>query len=156
MEDNRQIPSPLPPDPHQGDGDAGSSFICTCQYNDGKPCSTRFLAEELKMIQSTFMEMSREEMDIVILAKLSCGMHLSQLTSCSKKKEQTVRNSQRTDFFHHGMKICRATFKYIHNIGQDKLNALIKHYKQHGITPRRHGNLKRQPPTALKRKTTST
>lgn len=95
--------------------------------------------------------MSREELDIAILAKLSCGMHLSQLTCRSKQKEQTVRSSQRTDFFHHGLKICRQTFKYMHTVGQDKLNALIKHYKLHGVTPRTHGNLKRQPPNALQK-----
>ncbi|KAL2104400.1 hypothetical protein ACEWY4_001268 [Coilia grayii] len=150
MEDAREI-LPSLPDPHQGDSNDVGSFICTCKYNDGQPCSTRFSPEELLMIRCCYLEMSREELDIAILAKLSCGMHLSQLTSRSKKKEQTVRTSQRTDFFHHGLKICRETFKYLHSIGQDKLNALIKHYKQHGVTPRTHGNLKRQPPNALQK-----
>ena len=35
-------------------------------------------------------------------------------------------------------------------IGQDKLNALIKHYKVNGITPRQHGNAKRLPSNTLK------
>ncbi|XP_035516337.1 uncharacterized protein LOC118327178 [Morone saxatilis] len=109
------------------------------------------MQEELQMIRYCFLEMTREELDIAILAKLSCGMHLSQLTSRTHKKEQTVRKSQRTDFFHHGEKICRDTFKYLHAIGQVKLDALIKHYKEHGVTPRMHGNKKRQPPNALKK-----
>ena len=56
---------------------------------------------------------------------------------------------QRTDFYHHGHRTCRETFKFMHSIGQDKLNALVKHYKQNGITPRLHGNVKRLPQNAL-------
>lgn len=94
-----------------------------------------FHAEKLQMIHCCYLEMTREELDIAILAKLSCGMHLSQMTSRFRKKEQTVRNAQIMPsaqiFCHHGMKIYRDTFKYLHSIGQGKLNRLIKHYKQH-------------------------
>ncbi|CAM4735586.1 unnamed protein product [Leuciscus chuanchicus] len=149
IEDVAQV---LPPAAVQDDDeDEIQEFVCTCKHNGGYPCSTRFKQEELQMIRCCYLEMTREELDIAILAKLSCGMHLSQLTSCSRKKEQTSRKSQRTDFFHHGKKICRDTFKYLHTIGQDKLNVLIKHYKEHSVTPCIHGNKKRQPPNALKK-----
>ena len=57
-------------------------------------------------------------------------MHLSALTLRSRKKAQTERKAQRTDFCFHGSRICRETFKFIHNISQDKLTNLIKHYKE--------------------------
>lgn len=141
----------LPPIPESEQEDVDvQGFKCCCKYNDGHPCSTRFTQEELQLIRCCFLEMTREELDIAVMAKLSCGMHLSELTSRSHQKEQTSRRFQKTDFYHHGLKICRDTFKYLHCIGQDKLNSLIKHYKEHGITPRVHGNKKRQPSNALK------
>ncbi|KAK2181233.1 hypothetical protein NP493_405g02028 [Ridgeia piscesae] len=94
-------------------------------------------------------EMSREELDIAILAQLPCGMHLSKITSHGRK-EGTPRKTQRINFFHHRQRICRDIFKHMHGIGQDKLNALIKHYKVNGITPRQNENAKRLPSNALK------
>lgn len=148
IEDVREM---LPPIPLllQDIGDV-QDFMCECKYNGGHPSSSRFTTEELQMIRCCFLEMSREELDITILAKLSCGMHLSHLSARSHHKEQSIRKSQRTDFFHHWDRICRDTFKYMHAIGQDKLNALMTHYKKHGVTPRIHGNKKRQPSNALK------
>ena len=125
------------------------NFRCSCRYYHDGPCSSMFLVEEFEGIWCCYFEMNREELDIAILAQLSCGMHLSDIT-LHGRKEGTQRKAQRTDFFYHGQRICRDTFKYMHGIGQDKLNALIRHYKVNGITPRRHGNAKRLPSNALK------
>ena len=125
-------------------------FRCSCKLNQGQSCSTQFMVDELQNVRLGFMELTREELDVAILAKLSCGMHLSALTSRSRKKAQTERKAQRTDFYFHGSRICRDTFKFIHNISQDKLTNLIKHYKEKGVQPRVHKNSKRRPPNALK------
>lgn len=71
-------------------------------------------------------------------------------TPCNKKKQQIERKAQRTDYHYHGYRICRDVFKYLHGIGQDKLNALIKHYKASGVEARVHKSKKRLPPNALK------
>ena len=42
--------------------------------------------------------MTHDELDIAVLAKLSCGMHLTSMTTQSCKKEQKERKTQRTDF----------------------------------------------------------
>ena len=96
--------------------------------------------------------MTHEQQDIANLAQLPCSMHLSEQVSHSRKKEGTVRKRQRTEYFYHGHRICRDTFRYIHAIGQDKLNAPMKHYKENGITRRLHGNTKRLPSNTLKTK----
>lgn len=120
-------------------------FCCKCKHNNGEPCCTHFDAQELQSIRLGFLELSRDELDIAILAKLSCGMHLTASTTKSRKKAE----AQRTDFFYHGFKICRDTFRYIHNISQDKLNNLMRHYKEHGVQARVHKNSKRKPHNAL-------
>lgn len=129
---------------------ATGRFLCNCNHYSGNPCSSMFSSKEFEAIQCCCLEMTRKELDIAILAQLSCGMHLSDRSSHGHKKEGSPRVKQRTDFYHHGHRICRETFKFMHNIGQDKLNALIKHYKQNGIAPQMHGNVKQLPPNALK------
>ena len=89
--------------------------------------------------------MTREELDLAVLSKLACGIHLDQFTKKSKQKEQTERRASRTDYFFHGHKICRDFFKFMHSISQDRLTALIQHYKQSGVTPRIHKNAKKPP-----------
>ena len=52
------------------------------------------------------LEKSKEELDFIVLSKLCDGMHLSETTMRSCKKEQSPRASQRTDFYFHGRRIC--------------------------------------------------
>ncbi|XP_035270854.1 uncharacterized protein LOC118225889 [Anguilla anguilla] len=141
-----------------GHGDAGPSVVdchCCCKLNEGKPCHTRFPKEELLDVRLQYLNLSREELDIAILSKLSCGMHLSDTTSRSRKREQTQRLAHRTDYYYHGHRICRDVFKYLHGVGQDKLNALMKHYKAAGVEARVHKLNKRLPANALKLQDTS-
>ena len=125
-------------------------FLCNCKHYNGNPCSSMFAPGELSDMRLNYAEMTRDQLDIAVLAKLACGMHLSKETQRSRKRTQTERKAQRTDFFHHGHKICRDTFKYLHGIGQDRLNNLIKHYKENRVTTRQHGNKKRRPANAIK------
>ena len=150
IEDVDDILPPLPPleDHDDPQVEAAGGFRCSCKHNAGNPCYTMFADGEIEAIRCCFLEMTRDELDIAILAKLSCGMHLSDMTSRSRRA-QSERKTQRTDFYHHSKRICRDTFKYVHGIGQDKLNNLIKHYKEHGVIPRTHGNKKRRPYNAV-------
>jgi hypothetical protein len=40
-----------------------------------------------------------------------------------------------TQFMHSGQRICERTFSYIHSIGKKRLNNLVTHYQQNGLTP---------------------
>ncbi|XP_035826079.1 uncharacterized protein LOC106011983 [Aplysia californica] len=113
-----------------------------------------FQDEELQELRCHFMSLERAELDMVVLAKISCGIHLSAFTIRPKQKSQTERKASRTDYFHHGQRICRDTFTFIHAISREKLTALIVHYKEHGISPRQHGNLKKLPSNSLSFKDT--
>jgi regulator of replication initiation timing len=62
--------------------------------------------------------MTRNELDIADFAKLSCGMHLTSMTTQSRQKEQKEWKTQRTDIYHHGFLICRDVFKSLHVISQ--------------------------------------
>ncbi|RUS74216.1 hypothetical protein EGW08_018022 [Elysia chlorotica] len=92
---------------------------CKCKLNNGKPCIDRFSAEDLEDLRCQSLALTSAQLDLVVLAKLECGMHTSNLTQCSRFSKQTERKTQRTDFFHSGHKICRDVFKYVHGLSQD-------------------------------------
>ena len=142
----------------RGDGDEQDvesdseeiTVSCSCKLNDGQSCHTRFSSAELSDVRLQFLDLTRAELDIAVLAKLSCGIHLSSMTSSSRKGQQKERKAHRTDFYHHGFRVCREVFRYLHAIGQDKLTALIAHYKVCGVEARVHRNKRKRPFNALK------
>ena len=96
------------------------------------------------------MALETFELDLVLLSKIFCGIHLKSSTRWSTKKKQSERKSVRTDYFHHGFKICHVCFSYLHGIGKSRLVALSKYYQVNGIVQRHHANSKKQPPKTLK------
>lgn len=111
-------------------------FPCICS----NPCYAKFSPQDIEGFRLQYLSLEKNELDIALLAKIACGIHISSETIKSKKGAQSERKASRTDYAHHGHKICRSFFKYLHCIGQDKLNALIKHYKANGVESRTHKN----------------
>ena len=107
------------------------------------------LGVELADVRWQYPSLTCDELDTAVLAKLSCGMHLTPMTTQSRTKEQKERKTQRTDFYHHSFRICRDVFKSLHATSQDKLTALITHYKVAGVDARVHRNKRVQPVNAL-------
>ena len=89
---------------------------CSCKLNEEQPCHTRYSSNELADIKLQYRGMTHDELDIAILAKLSCGMHLSSMTTQSCKGQQKERKAQQMDFYHHGFRICRDVFTFLHGI----------------------------------------
>ena len=85
-----------------------------------------------------------------IMSKIATGIHCSDTTRRSKVKKQKARAFHKTDYFHHGYKICRDMFKKIHGIGETRLNNLMRQYLTIGIEARVHGNRNRLPSHAIK------
>ncbi|KAL8596970.1 hypothetical protein ACOMHN_027916 [Nucella lapillus] len=118
---------------------------CRCQLNSGRPCHTRFSGDELTSLRRHYLTLSRKELDIAVLAKLECGIHLTDLTT-RKKRKPTARKKHRTDFYHRGFRICNVMFVYLHGFSYKKLKALILQYKAHGVRTRVHRNVKVKAP----------
>ena len=120
---------------------------CSCKLNNGQPCHARYAPSELADIHLQYLAMTRR--DIAVLAKLSCGMHLSSMTR--KTERSAARTASTANWFLH------AWFPYLpghlqtaHVISQDKLTALIAHYKVAGVEARVHrSKSKRQTPSSF-------
>ena len=124
-------------------------FTCCCKLFEGKPCSTMLDPVDLLNCRMQSLSLSRNELDMCISAKISVGLHCTASTISSHRKYQTERKRDRMTYMHEGKKICRDTFMFMHGIFKDRLEALLRHYKQEGIQPRQHGNLHRLPANAL-------
>ena len=48
-----------------------------------------------------------------------------------------------------GLKVCRATFLFLHGVRPAMLKALRNHCKENGLVPRVHGNTRRLPANSL-------
>ncbi|KAI0220107.1 hypothetical protein LSAT2_028353, partial [Lamellibrachia satsuma] len=90
-------------------------FRCSCKYNKGGPCYTIFGPQQLverRLMMADFTP--REQME-------------------EKSVEQKVRKHQRTRYFLEGHQLCRDTFKFIHDISQNRLSSLLSWYKDNGL-----------------------
>ena len=113
-----------------------------------KKCHTLLSAEEVSLHRAACAELSRVELDMAIMGKLSVHIRTDDQAG-GAKKHQHARQRSRNTFFHHNQPICRDMFNFLHNISAARLKALIQHYLAHGLTPRIHGNLKRLPKHTL-------
>ena len=110
---------------------------CGCRLNDGRPCSNLFDTEKLETCRLEANELSRGELDLVIMGKLAA----------LSRSDRDLR--KHTGFLHGGKRVCKKTFLFLHDIGEKRLKNVMKHYQQNGLTVRIHGNTKRSPHNAL-------
>lgn len=97
-------------------------FLCGCKENSGKPCSEVFPQEELTNARLHHLELSRDELDHVILAQIRAGIKCGDCTACSKRKEQKKRRRPRTQYTSKSISIRRETFMHMHGIFKDRLS----------------------------------
>ena len=87
------------------------------------------------------LELERGELDGVILGRLAAGSISGKATARGKE-----RRRDRYSYTFSGQKVCTRVFRYVHAIGNERLENLQKHYQTKGIEPRVHGNEGRRPP----------
>ncbi|RUS91890.1 hypothetical protein EGW08_000292 [Elysia chlorotica] len=119
---------------------------CLCKHNNGKPCWMLFQEEHLRKERLHHLNMKRETLDLVILAKVAANINREEQTRYCPSK---ARQRSRVNYLHEGRQICRETFMFIHGICKSRLSALITHYKNKGLTTRVHKNVNTVPKHAL-------
>ena len=78
---------------------------CNCKLNNGQPCHTFFDDVEVSRCCLQYIGKTRQELDLVLLAKIESCVHMSADTVRQKKK-QRVRKRQRLIYRHKGFEIC--------------------------------------------------
>lgn len=107
-------------------------------------CSKLFSKDILASYRSNCLQLTSNQLDLVILAQLSaCRTHKDCIPPSYRGKAETFRSH--SSFSFHGISICRELFLFLHCISKQRLVTLCKHVDSHGISERIHGNSKRLP-----------
>ena len=105
---------------------------CGCKLGPkSSPCCTVFTKEAIERYRAESLELSRDELDIVILAQLrACRTVQNQPHSTHHER---ITDRCVTKYCAHGIQVCRQTFMFLHSMGHKRLENLIKHYKEVGL-----------------------
>ena len=111
------------------------SKTCGCKFGlNGAACSSLFTRELVVSTRMNCLEMTKAELDLVILANLEANRRPAQESSRTH-----------VNYWFCGYKVCKSTFLFVHAVGPKHYKNLISHFSESGLTPRRHGNTKRLP-----------
>lgn len=112
---------------------------CQCHLGPkNSPCFKQLAKKEIETSRLECSELTRDELDLVILSHISAHR---------TRSDETFRG--RSEFFHHGKQVCTTTYLYLHGISRTRYTRLVEHYQDFGLCPRIHGNSKRLPSNAL-------
>ena len=121
---------------------------CRCHFGlSGRACSCQFSQEVIATSRMNCREMSKEELDLVILS------HLEASRRCF---EDEGGSHTCINYWFHGYKVCRATYLFLYDMGLKRFKNLIAHFNQQGLVSRIHGNTKWLPPNTVPFSTTRT
>ena len=81
-------------------------------------CSQRIPYQQLQDSILQYRDLFHDELDLVILAKISCGFHGSHMTQSTHRADTSERQRNRLDFWFEGQKICRTMFLHLHSISK--------------------------------------
>lgn len=132
---------------------AVTAFIqstCGCKKGLGsKPCVSQFSADHLQSVRASCFELTRSELDMVVMGQLMAGMNDEKTTNTASGHRGKDRQRASCSFHHQGKPICEKTFKFLHTLGGTRYRNLKKSLQSQGLATRTHGNLKRSPAHAL-------
>ena len=107
---------------------------CCCHFGPkSTACSTRFDRELIPTTRMNCREMTKAQLDVVILANLEAYQH------------DLGSSRSHIDYYFHGRKVCKSTFLFLHAVGSKHFKNLVAHFTENGLTLRVHGNTKRLP-----------
>ena len=126
------------------------SMTCGCKYGPkGSPCSSSLTKATIHKCRADNLELSRDELDLVILAQIRASRSMPDSHPTLRKSHHTkTTNRSMTEYYIHGLQICRKTM-FLHCLSHKRLENLIQHFDQIGLSTRTHGNMKRLPKNTL-------
>ena len=120
---------------------------CGCSMN----CGMQFSVKHYLLTRSNAQQMYRKELDMALMGQVMAFTFCSQVPQNSTKHRHQLKNREKNSamYFHNGLRICKKTFLFLHDIGDFRLRAIKAHYLTEGLVPRTHGHSGRTAPNAL-------
>ena len=118
---------------------------CSC----AKRCSSQFSKECIKSVRAYCFDLSHNELDMVLLGQLITTTNTSSQVVRESHHLEKERKRAYTTYYHAGKVVCAKTFLVLHTVGRKRLRNLALSLRENGLTPRVHGNSRRQPKHSL-------
>ena len=114
-------------------------------------CVRQFTLQHISLTRANTAQLSRGELDMVIMGQVMALTHCSQIPQNTTKHRHQLKQRERNSmaFYHNSLGVCRSTFLFLHNIGEFRLKAIRARYLSEGLVPRIHGHSGRTAPNAL-------
>ena len=86
----------------------------------------------------------------VVMGQVMAFTFCSQVPQNISKHRHQVKQRERnaSAFYHNGLRVCKRTFLFLHDIGDFRLKAIRAQYIREGLVPRVHGHTGRVAPNA--------
>jgi hypothetical protein len=96
---------------------------CKCQLNSGSPCSSLLSAADLLAARDECRQLTREQMDMVVMGQLCALCHRDPQTQKSKTRN-TDRKRTTTLFRYGGYRVCQKVFLFLHSLSNTRFEAI--------------------------------
>ena len=120
---------------------------CGCSTN----CASAFTKKHYLATRANAQQLERKELDMVVMGQVMAFTFCSQVPQNISKHRHQVKQRERnaSAFYHNGLRVCKRTFLFLHDIGDFRLKAIRAQYIREGLVPRVHGHTGRVAPNAL-------
>ena len=114
-------------------------------------CATQFSLKHFLSTRANAQQMSRNDLDMAIMGQVMAFTFCNDVPQNSTRHRHQLKQRERNKslFFHNGLRVCKKTFLFLHDIGDFRLRAIRAHYTSEGLVPRTHGHTGRTAPNAL-------
>ena len=94
---------------------------CHCRLHLGGPCSNQFTSSYVLSARTACFELSRNELDMVLLGQLmACTNQSEGVMDVAGKHNAAERKRTYTTYLHQGKQICSLMFRFLHAVGDLK------------------------------------
>ena len=121
---------------------------CSCKLLDGIPCSTQFTALMLQEARDECRQLTREQLDMVVMGQLHALCHRDPLTQ-KNKAQNSERKRTFTPYHFQGHRVCRDTFVFLHTMSIARLKSIKQHEMENRMCPRGRAKVLPHNPTKL-------
>ena len=120
---------------------------CRCS----KKCSSLFSLEYFREARANTAQLDHAALYMVVMGQVMAFTNRSRNTLHSSKHchPYKEREKNNTTFYHQGLRVCRKTFLFLHNIGEFRFKAIKAHCLSEGLVARTHGHAGRVAPNSL-------
>ena len=81
------------------------------------------------------LQLGSNELDLVVLSCIQSHLSLPDLSTQRTSHHDTGVDSQkRSELFVRGVRVCRATFLFVHTLSHSRYERLVQHYKHVGLS----------------------